>query len=161
MTFLLLEGVALSRELLPLSQVSPTLIESRRILGLQTWPIAVYLPNLFQLLTADFWYPTLLWSATSIFIPLLVAYFYNLSIRDVKRHGSRVTIVRYRADPLTFNIAKALGALIVYNRGFTFGIVDPAYIVRVNEAMFGGHQGMLLGGYVGILAALYEAAQRK
>ncbi len=60
-----------------------------------------------------------------------------------------------------FNIAKVLTALVMYNGGHTFGIVDPYYIYKVNESIFGGYQGMQIGGYIGILAALYEAAQRK
>ncbi len=158
---LLLEGICLSRTLLPLVPVGPAFTRSQELFGLSIPGARLWLPQFFTLLEPSFWICTILWSSTSIFIPLLFAYFYNLSVKDVKRHGTRVAVARYRADPLAFNIVKAVLAYVVYNTETVFNFVHPVYIQTVNDSMFGGYQGMLVGGYIGILAAIYEAAQRK
>ncbi|KAK5175145.1 uncharacterized protein LTR77_000282 [Saxophila tyrrhenica] len=158
---LLLEGICLSRNLLPLTQVGPAFTKSYELFGLSIPETRLMLPNLFQLVESDFWMPTLLWSATSIFIPLFFAYFYNLSVRDIKRGGTKVSVARYRADPLTFNVVKALLAFVVYNNDHVFSFIHPKHVCMVNASMLGGYRAMLVGGYVGILATMYEAAQRK
>ena len=122
---------------------------------------AIRIPDLFQILSADFWSMSLLWASTSIFVPLLFSYIYNLSVRDVKRGGTRVSVARYAFDPLVFNIVKAILAWTVYVQGHTFGFLSRHVILSVDAAMLGGHNLMLIGSYVGILVALYDAAQRK
>ena len=160
MTFLILEGLALQQQLLPWK--TAMMIPSFHLLGMEIPDILLPLPDLFALVTSDFWYPATLWATTSIFIPLLFAYFFNLTTRDVKRHGAHVTVMRYRADPLTFNVVKALMTWIVYQSQYTlFGLFDPDVALSINHAMFGGHRQMLVGSCIGMLAALYEAAQRK
>ncbi|KAK4541630.1 hypothetical protein LTR36_007774 [Oleoguttula mirabilis] len=156
MAFLLLEAIALSREVIP--WVYAFEIAGIRGYGMPT--IAVYYPDLFKLLTSDFWLPTLLWSATSLLIPSLFAYFFNLTIREVKRHGALVSVARYTVDPLTFNIVKALLTWMVYGKGIGFGIIDPFTAITASNAMFGGYNGVLIGCYVCIVASVYEAAQR-
>ncbi|KAK3721965.1 hypothetical protein LTR37_002781 [Vermiconidia calcicola] len=160
MTFLLLEALALQRQLLGWTYAGISL-PSVSILGFDTWAIPLYVPDFFHLLTAEFWSTSLLWTSTSVVIPMIFAYFYNLSTRDVKRHGTVVTVARYRADPLIFSVAKALTTIVVYEREYTFGLFDSAARANVNDAVFLGFRGMLLGSYVGVVAALYEAAQRK
>lgn len=133
MTFLFLEAFALQRRVLPwryMFDVPAT--------GL-TPSIAVFLPDLFVLLTGFYWSTTLLWSATSIFVPVLFAYFYNLTMRDVKRGNARVTVARYAADPFTYNIVKALLTWLVYVKGVNFGFIDPEVAERVDLAVYGGH----------------------
>ena len=159
MTFLFLEAAGLQRKLLPLKYAFD--IPSFRLLGLSTPSIPFMLPDLFRLVDPTFWVSSTLWATTSIFVPALFAYFYNLSTRDVKRGGARVTVTRYRFDPLMFNVVKAIMTLIVYYSGYTFGLFDSSAALLVNDAIFGGYRGILVGSYVGILAALYEAAQRK
>lgn len=160
LSFLLLEAIGLQRYLLPY-QYSGLDIPSYHFLGIITPSIPVVLPDLFRLLTPEFWTTTLLWATTSIFVPLVFAYFYNLSTRDVKRHGARVTVARYDADPLTFSVVKGLLTWLVYGQHYSFGLVDELTVARVDAAMFGGYQCPLISSYVGALAALYEAAQRK
>lgn len=121
------------------------------------------LPDLFMLLSPEFfWKPFLLWSGTSIFVPLFFAYFYNLTMRDIKRAGVRVTVPRSRVDPMTFSVVKMLVTMLVYGNGIFFGgAVDEIAAERVHGAVFGGYQGICVGAAVGAVASLYEAVQRK
>ncbi|KAF2723014.1 hypothetical protein K431DRAFT_265672 [Polychaeton citri CBS 116435] len=121
----------------------------------------VKLPDLFILLEGYFWSTTLLWATTSLFLPGLLAYFFNLSVKHVKKHGLAYDVPLYRIDPMTFNIAKALITSLVYSRGVTFAVLDHATVARVDRSIWGGYQSILVGCYVGILTSLYEAAQRK
>ena len=162
LSVLFLEALGLQRHLLPWQIVS--VIPSYTLFGLNTPTIPVMLPNLFLLLDPNFWSTSILWASVSILIPLFFAYFYNLSIRDVKRHGNRVTVARYQADPLTFHVVKALATVIIFDKTFKFtfgGLLDQSVVQEVESAVYGGYRGMLLGSYVGMIAALYEAAQRK
>ena len=159
MTFLLVEAIGLQRQLLPWMHAFH--IPSFYILGFATPEIPIPLPDLFRLVTPEFWSTTTLWATTSILVPLLFAYFYNLSTHDVKHHGARVTVSRYTADPLTFNVVKGLMTLIVYQAGHTFGLFDQSVATNVTEALYGGYRGMLISSYVGVVAAIYEAVQRK
>ncbi|CAK4033707.1 hypothetical protein DOTSEDRAFT_69097 [Lecanosticta acicola] len=154
-TFLLIEAFALQRRLMPWRFAFS--IPSTGF----TPTISVQYPDLFILLTGFYWSTAFLWSATSVFIPLVFAYFYNLTIRDVKRGNLRVSVARYAADPLTFNVVKALATWLVYSRGVSFGFIDAEVSERVDLAMFGGSTLVLIGSGIGALAALYEAAQKK
>lgn len=159
--FLLLEGISLSYNLLWMNGYP---IYSFKFLNLLGFKVSqnVSLPNLFELLEARFWLPTIYWSSTSILIPLLFAYFFNLSVRDVKRHGSKVSEARYPVDPLVFNIVKIILTHIVYlPPGATPSFLDPISVARVNTAVVGGVYGMLVAGYVGVAASIYDAAQSK
>ena len=159
MTALIMELWGLQRAILPRA---PAFAIPAFNLGALTTPrIHVWLPDFFRLVTPDFWSTGLLWASTSIFIPLLFAYFYNLSSRTVKRDGTTAIVSRYAVDPLTFNIVKALVTWIVYAQGFTFGLVDETVVLHVDNAMFGGANGMMIGSFIGMLVSLYEAAQRK
>lgn len=122
---------------------------------------AVKMPDLFQLLTAGFWSTSLLWASTSIFIPLLFSYFYNLSSLN-KRHRTRsTTAAHYGFDPLIFNIVKALVAFVVYGKGQTFGLVNATTVATVDYAVLGGYNSIVIGSLVGVVVSLYEAAQSK
>ena len=159
MSFLFFEAIGLQMELLPWIRAFD--IPPIGILGISTPTIPFMIPDLFRLLSPIFWSSSTVWALTSIFIPLAFAYVYNLSTRDVKRHGSRVTVARYQFDPLTFHVIKGLATYIVYSQGVTFGLFDRSVSLHVDHAMFGGYRSMLVGSYVGGLVALYEAAQRK
>lgn len=155
--FTLLETLAMGREVLPWNY----LCELSGVRGLG-WPtVAIYYPDLFALLSSNFWLPTLLWLSTSIALPALFGYFFNLTIRSVRRHGAVVSVARYTVDPLTFNIVKALATWIVYGKGVGTGFLPVWVPLTVNHALLGGYNGVLVGCYVGVIASLYEAAQRK
>lgn len=121
----------------------------------------VWVPDLFLLLTSSFWGPTTLWASTSLIIPLIAAYFFNLTGKPT-RSRSHTTHFNYTFDPLTFNIVKALLTFVIYGQDVTFGgMVDLEYVARINSALFGGWQGVLVGTGVGTLVTLYEAVLRK
>jgi len=100
----------------------------------------IAIPNLFNLLKSQYWYPNLLWLSTSMFIPLLVGYFFNSTIA-AKSHIHRMRTrssktSEYPIDPLSFNIAKALVSWLVYAQGVRFGgLVSDLTVARVNQAM--------------------------
>lgn len=155
LTVLLLEGIALQTEIFPWKyafDIPATPITPSR---------AVLVPDVFILLTSFYWSATLTWALTSILVPLLFAYFYNLTIRDVKRGNVRVAVARYTADPLTYNIVKALATWLVFEKGVTFGVVQPETVDRIQQGILGGSTGMLIGSGIGAIGALYEAAQRR
>lgn len=122
--------------------------------------IAVKLPDFFVLLRSSFWYPTILWTVTSIVIPLFFAYFYNLTVHSVKRNGARVQALRYPYDPMTYSIAKAVITLLVYGAHTPADYVDTYSARVVEHAMIGGYRGVLTGCLLGGIAAIWEATQR-
>lgn len=156
-TCLVVEAYGLQNTVFPRNTAFSTPTVHLPGVDLPSWDVKY--PDLFQLVTPNFWTTTLLWASTSVFVPLLASYFYNLSVK--KRHGSHKYTARYDFDPLSFNIAKALLAYIVYAQGYTFGFLNLRSIAAVNLAVHGGYQTMLIGSLIGIVVALYEAAQGK
>lgn len=155
-TFLFLEAYSLQKVLLPWKYA----FDIPAIHAIGTPSYAVSAPDLFVLLSPSFWLPTLLWSATNIFIPLLFAYFYNLTVHTVKRNNARVRVVRYNYDPFTFNVVKSLVISTVYGAGVLHGYVDDDIVAVVDGSQYGNFGGMLMGTYVCGLYALWEATQR-
>lgn len=122
----------------------------------------VWMPDLFLLFTTFFWSPTGLWLGTSLFLPLLFAYFFNFTsqIKTPRTRAAAASVYKY--DPLTFNVVKALTSWLVYSRGFRFGgIVSDGTALRVNGAFPGGFKGVLIGSGIGALASIYEAILQK
>lgn len=157
-TFLIAEAYNLQKALLPWKYAFD--IPAMHIVGFSTQSIAVSVPDLFQLLSPDFWLPTLLWSATHLFVPLLFAYFYNLTVHTVKRNNARVRVVRYDYDPFTFNVAKAMIVSTVYGAYILRGWVSDETVAVVDASQYGGYSGTLMGTYVCGLYALWVATQR-
>lgn len=155
-TFLFLEAYSLQKVLLPWKYA----FDVPAIHAIGTPSYAVSAPDLFVLLSPSFWLPTLLWSATNIFIPLSFAYFYNLTVHTVKRNNARVRVVRYNYDPFTFNVVKSLVISTVYGAGVLHGYVDDDIVAVVDGSQYGNFGGMLMGTYVCGLYALWEATQR-
>lgn len=121
----------------------------------------VQIPDLFLLLTSSFWGPATLWAITSLIVPLLAAYFFNLTSKP-KSGRSHTTHFNYTFDPLTFNIVKGLLTYVVFAQDFTFGgLVDLEYVARINSALYGGPSSVLTGCAVGILVTFYEAIIKK
>ncbi|QIX00396.1 hypothetical protein AMS68_005913 [Peltaster fructicola] len=127
-------------------------------LGLDSIP--VYMPDLFLLLRSSFWGPSILWFMTSIFVPLVFAYFYNLTVHPVKRNGARVQALRYPYDPMTYNVVKAIATLLVYGAHTPSSYVDPTSARVVENAMVGGYRGVITGCVISGIAAIWEATQR-
>ncbi|KAM7191875.1 Cytochrome P450 [Naviculisporaceae sp. PSN 640] len=134
---------------------------------LNTNPFDVYLPDIFHLLTSSFWYPALTWAFTSFVAPAFFGYFFNLSAGNATTGGSgkgrhRAGYTEYTIDPLTFSIVKGIITYVVYAQGATFrGWIDPAAVREINNALYSGYKGVLVGAGVSALSALYDAALKK
>ncbi len=133
-------------------------------LGISGWP--VYLPDLFMLLTSTFWAPLTLWASTSLFVPLLFAYFFNLTLRARHAQGGRgyyqTLQPTYKVDPLTFNIVKALASYVVYSHPTTMsGMFSVDTVDTIRRAVPGGVEGLMIGSSIGALASIYDAILKK
>jgi hypothetical protein len=146
-------------------------IPAVRLLHTPDYP--VHLPDMFALVTASFWAPALTWALTSVVLPAVFGYFFNLSAAHhpsgashrvgtrSSTSGSRVEPA-YAVDPLTFSIVKALVTYVVYAQGVTFGgLVNPDAVARINSALYSGWRGVLVGSAVSALTAVYDAVLRK
>lgn len=143
------------------------------MLGWDEYP--VYVPDMFALVTAGFWIPALVWTTTSLILPSLFGYFFNLSVAHsnpfstnsgpTTRRQSRELSKRepeYAVDPVTFSIAKALITYVVYAQGVTLGgWLDPDAVFRINGALYSGWKGVLVGAAVTGVSGLYDAVLRK
>ncbi|KHN96376.1 uncharacterized protein MAM_05665 [Metarhizium album ARSEF 1941] len=137
-------------------------IPAVRAIGTSDYP--VYLPDMFLILTSSFWSPALTWTLTSVVLPSLFGYFFNLTAtshtgpRTRSRAAANDTVV----DPLTFSIAKALVSYVVYGQGVTFGgLLPETSIERLERAVYGGYKGILVGTAVTGIVSIYEAVLRK
>ncbi|KAG6006802.1 hypothetical protein E4U21_006693 [Claviceps maximensis] len=132
-------------------------------LGTSDYP--VYLPDMFLVLTASFWSPALTWALTSVVLPCIAGYFFNLSATNQTgpRTRSRAAAVHDTVvDPLTFSIVKALVSYVVYGQGVTFnGFLSETSIERLNNAVYGGYKGVLVGTAITGITSMYEAVLRK
>lgn len=148
---ILLESFALSRKTLPLRYAFS--VPNVDAVGFPGFDVSV--PDFFQLVTAAFWGPSTLWTSTSLFVPLISAYFFNLTTNS-KRRAS------YAIDPLSFNIVKALATYLVYAKGVRFGgIIGDDTVATVNDGMYGGYQGVLIGAGIGAITSIYDAILKK
>ncbi|KAK3903130.1 hypothetical protein C8A05DRAFT_43572 [Staphylotrichum tortipilum] len=124
----------------------------------------VFLPDMFALVTAGFWGPTLTWLATSVVVPGVFGYFFNLGAahRTGGRGRKASQAQEYAVDPLTFSVVKAVLTYVVYAQGVTFGgLVNPESVGRINGALYSGWQGVLVGTAVSTLASVYDAVLSK
>jgi hypothetical protein len=157
LTFLSLEAFALLKAIIPWKFA----FDIPAIQALHTTSQAVFLPDLFILLTGFWWSTTLLWASTSILIPALFAYFFNLTLRTSSARG-RPSKQGYTVDPLAFSVVKALATYLVYNEGVGLGsFINPSTADRVDDAIFGGSNAVLIGCGISALASLYEAVLKK
>lgn len=126
----------------------------------------VYLPDIFLILTSSFWSPALTWALTGFVLPTVLGYFFNLNANSAPagpRTRSRAAATpEYDVDPLTFSIAKAVVSYVVYAQGVTFGgLLSDIAIERLNNAVYGGYQGVLAGAAIVGLSSIYDAILRK
>jgi hypothetical protein len=120
---------------------------------------AVWFPNFALLLSSNFWAPTVLWALTSFVIPLVFAYFFNLTYQNPRPKTRRTTPLR-EFDPLTFSIVKGVLAYLVYSPyvgHFTFwGLFSPETIATVGDGIWGNYTTLFIGSGIGILTSLYD-----
>lgn len=125
-------------------------------------PWSIHYPDAFVYLTGHWWKMLLTWQTMSFWIPLVVSWFFNLSLKLKARNGLEYWRPRYKVDPLTFSIAKAVTAWLVFNNGYQFfGFVSQQTIDRVLISQPLGSQGILVASYVGIATALWDGIQGK
>lgn len=140
-------------------------IPALKLLGTPDYPVLV--PDAFALLTSAFWKPALTWLLTSLLLPSVFGYFFNLSAAHAhsssgRGRPARVSQPEYAVDPLMFSVTKALATYVVYAQGATFGgWIDPTAVARINSALYSGWKGALVGTAVTGLAAVYDAVLKK
>ncbi|MCJ1474524.1 hypothetical protein MMC13_003182 [Lambiella insularis] len=155
-----LELYGMQRDVLPLKYLA--FLPASKILGTPEIPLKV--PDLFVLLSSDFWLTFSLWLATSVLMPMTFSYFFNLPLKakhgHVKHAKNEQASTPY--DPLTFNISKALITWLVYAKGIRAGgWVNGESVAKLEAAFPGGHQGVLIGTSIGALTSIYEAVLKK
>lgn len=159
--FVALEGAGLFRTLLPLVFVTTV----PAVDAIHSPEFAIRVPDLFKLVESSFWAPLSLWLLTSLFLPLTAAYFFNLSGQPnggPALHTRRSRAAQTTFDPLSFNIAKALVAYLVYANQFTFwNVFSDESIETVNQSVPGQWAGLLTGSAIGTIGTLYEAILKK
>jgi len=169
---LLLEAAGLQLNTL---QTMPTIRVGNTV---SNWTNSEYLfvPDFLALLTSDWWAPATLWSLTNWVLPLVFSYFFNLTLRS--NTNRKTTDRQYPADPLTFNILKAIlaysayriptapvsmvgepGSIQLHNLGWGPFSEQTVGVVRNNVP--GGYHGLQIGALVGVLVSLYDAALKK
>ncbi|KAJ0414624.1 hypothetical protein BJY00DRAFT_21049 [Aspergillus carlsbadensis] len=163
----ILEAIGVLNEALPLRHL--TTIPPIDALHSPALPIKI--PDVFVLVDSSFWAPVSLWLLTSVFLPLTVAYFFNISLQVAQSSGGPASRTRRSSssrnpqadfDPLSFNIAKALLAYLVYGHGFTFwNIYSEVSVQTVNASIPFHYAGILTGAAIGAVGTIYEAVLRK
>lgn len=136
----------------------------------------VFLPDFLALLTSDWWAPATLWSLTNWVLPLVAAYFFNLTLRTNTQRKSSER--QHPFDPFTFNIIKAILAYTAYRyptadaslvsepgivqaHDLSWGPFSSYTVGVVRNNVPGGYYGLQIGAVVGILVSLYDAALKK
>lgn len=161
---LFLEGGSVLKELVPLRYLTTL----PAVEAVKAPAISIKVPDVFVLLTGAFWAPFTLWLLTGLFLPLVAAYFFNLSWQAATggaqgpvRRGRSAASSRASFDPLAFNIAKALLVYKVYADHYTFcDMFSNFAIEKVNVSVPGQWAGMLTGTAIGAIGTLYEAILR-
>lgn len=157
---IIIELAGLQEHVLPIKYLS--MIPASETLGTPAIPLKV--PDLFVMLTSDFWATSLLWLATSIVLPMAISYFFNLRLKAKSggiRHAKDVhPSAQY--DPLTFHLAKGLIAWLVYGKHLTLlGWPASETSAKIDYFMPGGYQGVLVASGIGAITRIYEVVLRK
>ncbi|MCJ1341220.1 hypothetical protein MMC09_006516 [Bachmanniomyces sp. S44760] len=137
-------------------------IPASKTLG--TPPIFIKIPDVFTMLTPGFWGPFSLWLTTSLLLPLVFAYFFNLTLKAKHGHVKHAKSVppTSQYDPLSYHISKALIAWTVYSQGFRFGgFLTDQSVALIDRALPGGYACILVGSGIGVLVSIYDAVLKK
>jgi hypothetical protein len=157
---ILVELYGLRSEILPSKALA--VIPAMKALNTPDIPVMVF--DLFVLLSSDFWVPFTLWLTSSVLLPMLFSYIFNLSLKA--KHGgirhSRHVPPAAQYDPMSYNISKALITWLLYDQGVRLGgLVNSEALAKIEVALPGGHHGLFVGAGIGILLSLYEAILKK
>ena len=155
-----LEAVSLLNQLLPKKTLF--MVPAIDAIGMPEW--AFKGSDLFLILTYDFWATLSFWSMTSMLLPLLSAYIFNITLKA--KHGeakhSRQSHPAVQYDPLTFNLSKALITWLVYVQNVEYhGLASEQTKQTILNSVPGGYQGVLAATGIGVITSLYEAILRK
>lgn len=129
----------------------------------------VRLPDLFALITPEFWGPFSLFFLTTVILPAVAAYFVNYPLRSATRHGhnTRRSAAQHDAevvlDPFVFNVAKAVISYLVYAASAATGVgyYGRLTVQTVNAGLPFGYSGLITSSIIGATIALYEAVLKK
>ena len=160
---ILLEALGLQSQLLPFKTVT----EIGPIAFFKDTPTKIKLPDLFLLLTEDFWAPFSLWILATLVLPAAVSYFINLPLVQLPAHSParRASIKsnpHIQFDPFVFNLAKGLVVYLLFGLHFQFiELFTNATIAKVNTSIPGGYHGVLVSSGLGAAVSLYEAVLKK
>lgn len=137
------------------------------ISAINTVPHSILLPDLFVLLTSNFWGPFLAWLTTAILLPLGNAYFFNLTMTAAnvarsKPYDPTISTAPegYKTDPLTFAVTKALVAYLVHYKGFNLMGLLGSESLKIVEAGV-GRETQIIGAGIAGLAAVWESILRR
>jgi hypothetical protein len=131
--------------------------------------IPVTSPDLFALITPDYWAPITLWLLTTVIAPTLVGYFFNYPLRTSTSHSyatRRATAAQDAApqvDLVVFNIAKALISYLVFAASGPLGVgpYSKTTIQTVNTALPFGYSSLVTTSLIAATISLYEAVLKK
>jgi hypothetical protein len=153
---LVFEAAGLSRATMPWSQSFAT--PAVRAVGLPS--VAVAFPDVTTIVSAQFWAPTSLWAATSVLLPALFAYVFNLTYHNPKT-GRRIAPQK-EFDPLIFSIVKGLLAYLVYSPGAALNLYfSPNTVGTVQDSIYGGYATLLIGAAIGVLTSIADTLSYK
>jgi hypothetical protein len=157
MLLLIFEAAGLSRATMPwsLSFATPA-VKAAHIPS-----CVVTLPDVTAIASSSFWAPTSLWAATSVLLPALFAYVFNLTYHNPKP-ARRAASPQKELDPLVFSIVKGLLAYLVYSPGASLNLwFSPATVATVHNGVYGGYATLLVGAAIGVLTSLADTLSYK
>jgi hypothetical protein len=147
---LIFEAVGLRRFTLPFAAATIPAVDSLRLKDTQIW-----VPVISTIATKTFWAPTTLWLLTSLIIPGVFAYLFNLTFTQPSPRTRRTKPVR-EYDPMVFSIVKGLLAWIVYANGAYHPGFSAKTVGKVEEHIYGGYTSLLIGAGVGVLTSISD-----
>lgn len=149
------------------------LVELRHAFGI-TIPyfgryVPVKAPDVFAFITPDFWSPFSLFMVTTVFLPMIIAYFINYPLKSSTSHsyGTRRASAQQEAapaiDPFVFNVAKGLLSYLIFAAPSKSEVVPLSTnpIHKVNSGVYFGYHGLITSSIIGATVALYEAVLKK
>jgi hypothetical protein len=136
---------------------------------------SVTVPDVFVILTPEFWTPFSFWTGTSIVLPLIAAYFVNFTLKSQTTHnyGTRRATAQastgLQFDSFVYFVAKGLISYLIYARhrpdldhkGLYLGPYGHATASEINSSIWGGYSLIILTSIIGASLSMYEAVLRK
>ena len=144
------EAIVLIKALLPLT----TKITLPAVPGLVSKSV-VHLPDLFALLSTNFWYPFLTWTFLTVVAPLAVATSVNFNAVTSSSSAGRRTSAGRRFDPITFAVVKLMINYALIRASWTAPYFSKKVQVLVVTAI--GEDMLFAVGMVTLIYGFYDA----